>query len=128
MKTKHIYAMDLHFEHKLWLNQLAFYEKEIELFQGYLGEVASKNTAQEAQADIEHFENQLMLHRSAQQRLKHDIKAHEHSLVNYAEMHPVALDHVHFQDHAGLREQMDQFEKLFREMKMDFRTFLSKWM
>ena len=39
----HIYLKDLHFEHRLWLNELKFVKDEIDIFTHRLSEVEIKN-------------------------------------------------------------------------------------
>lgn len=60
--------------------------------------------------------------------LLHDINAHESSLAKYAESRPVAIDHVHFDDHSGLRDRMDRQRDIFGELKKEFFDFLRKTM
>ena len=53
---------------------------------------------------------------------------HGQWLTNYAEAHPVAIDHQYFADHAVLRDQMETFKKLYKELKDEFKAFVEKWM
>ena len=42
--------------------------------------------------------------------------------------HPVAIEHRYFEDHTELRDQVEQFKKIYNELKQNFMRFLSKWM
>ncbi len=125
---KYVYLSDLHYEHNLWRNELAFYKEEVNILEGRLKEIVSKNTNHEAVAGVESFQNRFDLQREHLSELKHRIKKHEAHLVDYAENHPIAIDHVHFTDHTRLREDMERFVELYQEMKREFNRFAVKWM
>ncbi len=124
----HVRLSDLHFEHTTWLNALAFYKDEIGIFERRLEEIASRNTAAEVMAQLEHFQNQYIREREVIDELRHDIKAHENTLEQEAREHPVAIEHRYFTDHSSLRERMVTFEKLYRELKDEFHRWVAQWM
>ncbi len=128
-KTKgHIFMGDLHYEHNLWRNELSFYKEELTILENRLKEILAKNTGEEAEANAESFQNRFELQRASISELKHAIKKHEQYLVDYAENHPIAVDHVHFTDHTDLREEMVRFRELYAELKGAFNHFAVKWM
>ena len=57
-----------------------------------------------------------------------EIKKHEKELIQYAKDHPVAIDHVKFDDHSDLRGDMDTQRSMYSDMKKDFFDFVSKSM
>jgi hypothetical protein len=124
----HVRLSDLHFEHSTWLNALAFYKDEIGIFERRLGEVATRNTATEVLAKLEHFQNRYIREREVIDELRHDIAAHEKGLEKEAKEHPVALDHRYFADHSELRDRMVTFEKLYHELKAEFHRWVAQWM
>ncbi len=119
---------DLHFDHKMWTNTLAFYRDETTIFEHRLEEVVARNTKTEAMAPAEHFQNQFIRQREVIDTYLHDIKIAEQALSDYALKHPVAINHKLFEDHTGMRENMEQFEKLYRELREEFMRYLTKWM
>lgn len=125
---KHVYLKDLHFDHKLWLNELTFAKEELSIFTNRLSEVEAKNTAADFSAFAESFQNRLIRQKEVVDELSHAINDHESALANYAEEFPIAIDHVHFDDHNGLREQMNRFTVLYAEFKTEFMRFIAKWM
>jgi len=127
-KGKHVYLGDLHYEHRLWRNELAFYKEELNILQARLDEIVSKNTHNEVLAHVEAFQNRFALQREHISELKHQIKKHEQHLVKYAEDHPIAIDHIHFTDHTAFRDEMERFVDLYQEMKRQFNRFAVKWM
>ncbi len=122
------YITDLHYEHRLWLNELKFYKEELNILQERLEEIVSKNTNNEVEAGVESFQNRFELQRNHISDLKHRIKKHETFLADYAKDHPIAVDHVHFTDHADIRENYERFRDLYQEMKHEFNRFAVKWM
>ncbi len=127
-KQKPIYLSDLHFEHKAWVNELTFHKEEVDTFENRIAEVAKRNTQDEMRAKLESFQNRFIREKEVIDILLHDVNQHEHGLAAYAEEHPVAIDHKHFDDHAELRDRMDTFRKLFTELKKEFYRFVAKWM
>jgi (p)ppGpp synthase/HD superfamily hydrolase len=49
-------------------------------------------------------------------------------IAEYAHEHPVAIQHIHFQDHTGLRDRMDTKRRIYTELKGKYYSFLSKAM
>jgi hypothetical protein len=124
--TKHL--SDLHFEHQVWLNTLQFCKDEITIFERRMGELATRNTNSTLLAELEHFQNQYIRQREVIDVLRHDIKQHENFLEKESLEHPTAIDRRSFTDHAELRNQMETFEKLYRELKDEFYRWVAKSM
>lgn len=127
MKTK-IYISDLHFEHKAWSSELSFQKDELKIFRNRLEEVASRWTVKDVMKQVEHFQNNLIRHNEVVDTLVHDVNAHEHELSRFAKENPVAIDHVHFKDHAKLRGEVETQRKLYGELKSEFMRFLTETM
>ena len=125
---KHVYLSDLHFEHGLWLNELAFAKDELTIFMNRLARVMEKNTDNTFEANADSFQNRVTQQNYAVNDLRHAVKAHESELAHYAIAHPIAIDHVHFTDHVDLREKMARFTALYATFKKDFLHFLTQWM
>ncbi len=131
MKTaakKNIYIGDLHFEHEMWNRELRFCKDELVFLQNRLEEVTAKNTDHDFLREVEHFQNQIIVQNQNVDEFLHAIKMKEHELAEFAKEHPVAVDHVHFEDHGAMRANMEGFHKVYNELKHDFRKFLAKWM
>lgn len=127
METKKT-IYELHEDHKTWQNKLSFYRDEIKIMQNRISEIAAKNTAKEVLAFVEHFQNQLIIQDEQTDILSHDIKKREAVLEAAANRNKVAVDHEKFEDDPLLRSQMDDFERLFNDLRKELITFLSKWM
>lgn len=125
---KHIYLSDLHFEHKLWLNELAFYKDELAIFNNRLTELESRNNSSDFLPTFEALQNRAIRQKEVLDELRHEINTQESSLANYAEEHPIAVDHVYFTDHTELRQKMVRFKELYSEFKEEINRFAIKWM
>ena len=119
---------ELHFDHKLWTNNMRFYRDELTIFEHRLEELVTRNTKVEVTAQIEHFQNQFIRQREVAEEIISKCGDHEKFLVNQAITHPVAIDHVLFADHTKLRDEAETYDKLYAELKKEFTDFLRKWM
>jgi hypothetical protein len=127
-KHPHIYISDLYFENKIWRNELSFFKDEILIFENRLGELIARNSKPDFLTEAESLQNRLIREREVIDTLRHDITVEEDSLARYAQEHPIAIDHVYFDDHSQLRAQMERFRTLYDTLKGDFTRFAAKWM
>ncbi len=127
-ETDHVYMKDLHFEHKLWLNELKFYKDELEIFEHRLDELVKRNTTKKILARLEQFQNKFIYQKDVIHELKHKVKTHEKQLTKFAKDHPIASDHQYFKDHTELRDEMREYKEIFSELKEAFMLYLSEWM
>ena len=84
-----------------WLKELEFWEDEIDLYNRRLGEIIGRYTDPSIKAEMEHFQNQFIRHDEVIDILKHDVQSTNLNSWKYAQDHPVAIDHVHFNDHTS---------------------------
>lgn len=124
--TKTIYQ--LHEDHKIWLNKLAFYEDEILIMKNRISEIAKKNTSKEVLSFVEHFQNQLIVQKEQIDTLNHEINTHEDSIEAKANKKTVASGNKKFFDHSSQRDKIESFEKNFNDLRKELIHFLSKWM
>lgn len=127
-KQTKVHIDDLHFEHERWRKELDFYNDELPIFHSRLEEIAKRYTDKKVLAELDHFVNQFNIQKVAFDHLAHDIHEHESALAKYSEEHPVAVDHVLFEDHDPLRERMETAQKIFNDLKREFQRYLAKWM
>lgn len=128
VKEKRVHIDDLHFEHTRWSSELKFYLDELPLFRSRLEEIAKRYTSAEVLGELDQFQNRIYLERNAIDELLHDINLHEKEIAKYAKEHPVAIDHVLFNDHAPLRDRIQTNRKMMDELKQEFNRYIAKWM
>lgn len=119
---------ELHFEHRVWINGMNFYYDELKTFENRLEDLVQRNTKTEVTSQIEHFQNQFIRQKEVAEEIISKCKDHDKFLANQAKDHPIAIDHVLFADHTKLRDEVETYEKIYRELKTEFMNFLRKWM
>jgi hypothetical protein len=122
------YIFDLHEDHGTWLKALDFYQDEILVFKNRLAEVSAKNSAHDVKHEVEKFENRFFIQKNEIDLLKHYINHSEAELVDEIKANPIASDHRKTEEDLPLRERFEIFEKLFKELKIDFNEFVAKYL
>lgn len=113
-------------EHEDWLRRISFYRDEIKIFKNRLEEIASKNTGEEVLKGIEQFQNQLIIQTEQLDILAHNIRQHDAAISAEIKENITASDHRKAADHNHSTEDMEQFEKLFIELRNSINRFLAK--
>lgn len=127
METKaNIYSQ--HSENTEWTSKLNFYKDEIKIMTSRLEEVATKNSSMEVLAEVERFQNQLIIQRNNIDEALHAVKINEESLQAEIKSNPVAVDHRSMEYHAREKELVDAFEKNFNDLRSEFNEFIGKWL
>ena len=127
MKTgEKIYTQ--HADHTEWLSKMKFYTDEISILKNRLGEIAAKNNQKDVLAQVEHFQNQLIIQKNNIDEISHSIRVDEDTIQKEVEKNPVAIDHREMPSHSAEKNTVDAFEKNFNELRAEFKTFASKWM
>ena len=117
-----------HADHTEWLSKLKFYTDEISILKGRLEEITSKNNQQNVLAQVEHFQNQLIVQKNNIDEISHTIKLYESAIEKEVNKNPVAVDHREMPSHSKQKEAVDAFEKNFNELRTEFKIFAAKWM
>jgi len=128
METKVIYNSDLHFEHKQWRSELAFWEDELKSFKNRLEELVNQWTDKEMLAQLEHYQNAFIRHGEVIDTLQHDINVHETSMSNHDIKGEDILDRSLVKNHIEFRNRMEIQRQIYADLKKEFFRFLSKYM
>jgi len=127
METKEtVHIGDLHFDHKLWINELKFFEMQLDVFEERLGEVATRHTDNMIRAKIEAFQNRIIRQKEVIDEIKHKIRLREQDISDFDNRAAVEAGGILFQDHSNEREEMSTFIKLYQSMKDDYLEFLKE--
>jgi hypothetical protein len=118
----------LHFDHKVWRNQLSFYKTELKILGEKLEEIASKNTGKEIHISIEQFQNKFIIQNNEIDILNHKIKLNEHQISIPKVKGPYLTPPEAADNYARIKNEIEQFIKIYSEVKEGFFKFLSKWM
>ena len=115
-------------EHSEWKSALSFYKDELAVFKNRLTEVASKNTSLEISKEVEHFQNQFLIHHEGIDILHHDINEHLKTISQEMQDHAGHISHEQLDVHQALLDRFENEQKLFKEVKEKFMLFLSRVM
>ena len=126
METKRKHLNELHFDHQLWLSEALCYGYELSLYKKRLENISFRNTAQEIEKQVEHFQNQFIVQKEQLDLLKHETVVHEQWLAQCAKENPIAADHRLFTDHQATHEKINTFKKIYNDLKAEFNRFLSE--
>lgn len=109
---------EIHRLHQAWKKDLLLSEKEIRSLTEELTELGSKPMQQDQLIKVEHFQNALIRQKEVvNDQLQLIVKADK--LMSESEGSPAALTTLH----ARLQEDMDTFDRLFIELREEFRSF-----
>lgn len=128
MKQNHVYLEDLTSDHKTWRSELQLQKDQLDIFDKRLGETLQRNSDSEVRAYGEQFQNRMIRQREVIDILNHDIGIESNKLSEFAKDHPIAVDHIYFQDHKSLRERIFTNADIFRTFRKEFYTFIEKWL
>lgn len=110
------------------LRGLEFYQLEIHFLQERLDEIAKDNTSAEVRQQIEHFQNQLIIHKDAIDELKSLIRGNTRSIELQLVKTDPFVDETLAAEHAKLNASYLTEEKLFNELRHEFNRFAAEWM
>lgn len=119
---------ELHAEHDEWQDKIRSYRHEIHEMNTSLEEIVSKSPTTEDLVKVEHFQNQLIRQREVLDILRHNFKQHE-NLIEAKEDNLERLeinDQRLFENHKMYRQELADFERLFKELRQEFNSFVAK--
>ncbi|MFN5372600.1 MAG: hypothetical protein ACK5B6_14155, partial [Bacteroidia bacterium] len=84
---------DLHRTNREWLNLINFYRDEIRVMEKRMSEIASKNTGKDVLANLEHFQNQVIIQKAHLDDMQGDIVQLEDIISDEIKKNQTAADH-----------------------------------
>ena len=123
-----IYNSDLHFEHKQWRSELAFWEDELKTFKNRLEELVIRWTDKDMLAQLEHYQNAFVRHGEVIDTLQHNINVHETNMSNHDAKGEDVLDLILAKNHIEFRNRMEIQRHIYADLKKEFFHFLTKYM
>ena len=106
-----------------WLRALDFYRGEVNILRNRLTEIAGKNTADDTMKQVEHFENQFVLHTDNIDQLQHNIRENISVIGKEAAGRNGYVDASLLQKSEVQKNQFIQEEKLVHELRHAFNRF-----
>ena len=75
-----IHISDLHFDHKLWMNELKFFEMQLTVFEEKLEQIVKSNSETSVLAKVEAFQNRIIRQNEVIDEIKHKLRLREQDL------------------------------------------------
>ncbi len=107
-------------EHKEWQGKINFYKEEISKLRNELDAFVATDKSSDNLARVEHFQNQFIRQREVLDIMRHDFKQHENAIECHGKNPLQNLAAMHMAE----REKLVVFEKIFRELREEFHSFL----
>jgi hypothetical protein len=123
-----LYNEDLHFEHTQWRSELSFWEDELKSFKNRLAELVVRWTDKTVLAQLEHYQNQFILHGEVIDTLQHEINVHETDMAQHSKLNENVINRTFGKQHVAFRNKMETQRQIYADLKKDFFRFLSKYM
>ncbi len=128
MKTAVIFNSDLYFEHKLWKRELFFWEDELKSFKKRLTELIERWEEKDLLAQLEHYQNQFLIHENKINELQDDIDIHEISISESSKKGTELLNMSLLKKHIECRNHIETQRHIYSDLKKEFFRFLSKYL
>lgn len=128
MKKEVLYNSNMHFEHKQWKGELAFWKDELMFFNNKLSELVTRWTDKDVLAHLEHYQNEFVLHGGVIEDLQEIIEKHEERIAGQSRTGEDALDVQLTKVHQDFRDKIETQRHIYAELKKEFFRFLEKYM
>lgn len=128
MEKEVIFIEDLHFEHRQWIEELSFWQDELKSFNKRLDELIKRWSNKNVLAQLEHFQNQFILHGKFIDNIEDVINGHETNMADHDEKGQAVINRELAKNHMEIRERMEDQRKIYADLKKEFYKFLSKYM
>ncbi|WP_422080986.1 hypothetical protein [Ulvibacterium sp.] len=123
-----LFNEDLHFEHQQWRSELAFWEDESRSFKNRLEEMVRRLTDKNLLAQLEHYQNEFVLHNGIIDNLQEDIEIHEARIASQTQTGRDMPDTLLTRKHLEFRRRMETQRQIYVDLKKEFFGFLTKYM
>lgn len=128
MEKEIIYNSNMHFEHEQWKGELAFWKQELLFFNNKLSELVTRWTNKDVLAQLEHYQNEFILHGGVIEDLQETIEKHETRIAAQSKEGEDAIDVRLAEQHVAFRDKMETQREIYADLKKEFFRFLEKYM
>lgn len=128
METTFLYNDNMHFEHQQWQGELDFWKDELKSFNNRLSELVTRWTDKKVLAQLEHYQNEFILHGGVIADLQEIIEIHETRIAGQTKADIAALDAKLAKQHIEFRNKIETQRHIYAELKKEFFRFLETYM
>jgi hypothetical protein len=128
MEKEVLYNSNMHFEHQQWKGEIAFWNDELKFFNNRLSELVTRWTNKDVLTQLEHYQNEFVLHGGVIEDLQEIIEEHETRISRQSKTGEDALDTQLAKKHIEFRNHIETQRHIYAELKKEFFRFLEKYM
>jgi hypothetical protein len=128
METKTLNNVNMHFEHVQWKRELVFWDDELKSFKNRLSELVTRWTDKDVLAQLEHYQNEFILHGGVIDDMVEAINKHEMTISEHSEENHESMSIYMVKNHLEFRDKMETQRQIYADLKKEFFRFLSKYM
>ncbi|WP_179374842.1 hypothetical protein [Winogradskyella wichelsiae] len=128
MKTEVLYNSNMHFEHRLWRGELEFWKDELRSFNNRLSELVTRWTNKEVLKQLEHYQNEFVLHGGVIEDLEEIIEDHETRIARQSKIAKDVIDTELAKKHIIFRKRLEAQREIYTALKNGFFLFLDQYM
>ncbi|MCW2118579.1 hypothetical protein [Flavobacterium sp. 7A] len=128
MEKEVLYNPNMHFEHEQWNGELTFWKDELLCFNNKLSELVTRWTDKDVLAQLEHYQNEFVLHGGVIEDLQEIIEKHEERIAGQSALNEDGLDIQSTKEHLEFRDKIETQRHIYAELKKEFFRFLEKYM
>ncbi len=126
--TEVVYDENCHFEHQSWKSELDFWRDELKIFNNRLSELITRWTQKEVLKQLEHFQNEFILHGGVIEDLQETFEKHEASIAAHSKQGNESMDFALVKKHIKFRDRIQTQRLIYADLKKEFFSFLTKYM
>ncbi len=125
---KHINIKNITNLHNVALRGLDFYGQEIKILQERLEEITAGNTDDEVLKEVDHFQDQLIIHQKYIDELRFRFELNSKNIESEVISMAGFIDENILDENEKLYDQYINEEKIFNDLRHEFNRFAAEWM
>lgn len=126
MEKQILYNSNMHFEHKQWKGEIAYWKDELKSFNLRLSELVTRWATKEVLAQIGYYQSKFILHGGVIDDLLETIEQHEIRIEAQSETTNNVIDTQLSEKHFEFRNRIETQRDIYAELKKSFFVFLEK--
>ncbi|SMO68855.1 hypothetical protein [Solitalea koreensis] len=109
-----------------WKSMVNLVRDELKIFNDELSKIAKKNLSMDALRHVEHFQNQFIRQNEVSDEFFHDLKQADKAIMRQLETSEKNADVKLGDEHFELRDRANIYERIFKDLKNEYHSFLEK--
>jgi len=115
-------------KHQQLIRMVNYYNKELEIFEKVLDDVADKNNTEESREDVTTFHTRFNDQHNNIQNLKNQINVNKFLFFKDVKQHAGKVKERLVQENFIIENKVIEFERSIKNLKHDLKRYLMKWL